>query len=421
MTHSVLKEFFNKRQLGVKLGLETMHALAESVGNPQNKLNFIHIAGTNGKGSTAVMLEAILRYSGFKVGLFTSPHLMSFCERIQIDRQPLSEKVLMRLYKGLQPILSEVERQSNCHSPTFFEITTALALLAFYEEKVDWVVWETGMGGRLDSTNIVQPKLSVITPISFDHQAWLGSTLEAIAHEKAGIIKPNTPIISAPQFEVCAQVISKQALEKKAPYFRIKEDKILLENENLEGQKFSYEKTSYFLNLLGEHQRQNAATVLEIVYGLRRSGIKISEEAIKSGFKTVTWPARFQILQRNPLVILDGAHNAAGIEVLVKNYHALCGETKTNLLFGVLSDKEFPSMILHLLPLIKKVVLIPLTSSRAVKPDVLASYFRDQGTEIEIFSNFKNAWCALKSESLLITGSLYLAGEVLSFFVGFHN
>lgn len=416
MSASLLEKLFAKRQLGIKLGLDTMQALAEQLGNPQNNLSFIHIAGTNGKGSTAAMLESILRHAGFKVGLFTSPHLVSFYERIQINRVPLSEKALVKFYEILQPILFQVEAKVNCHSPTFFEITTALALLAFCEEKVDWVIWETGMGGRLDSTNIVKPKLTVITSISFDHQAWLGPTLELIAQEKAGIIKPNIPLISAPQVEICARVITQKALEKNAPYRMTKEDKILVQSETLEGQQFSYEGKPYFLNLLGAHQRQNAATVLEAVYELRRGGVKISDEAINLGFKTVTWPARFQILQKNPLIILDGAHNEAGMKVLVENYRALCGEVKTNLLFGVLSDKAIKEMVHYLLPLVKKVAFIPLKSSRAIKPNLIANYFREQGVEVSLFPDFKKAWFAMKSEPLLITGSLYLTGEVLRHF-----
>ena len=416
MSASLLEELFAKRQLGVKLGLETMQALAEQLGNPQDNLHFIHIAGTNGKGSTAAMLESILRHAGYKVGLFTSPHLVSFCERIQINRVPISEKVLVEFYEKMQPALTVVEAMSDCHNPTFFEITTALALLIFQEEKVDWVIWETGMGGRLDSTNIVQPQLSILTSISFDHKAWLGSTLEEIATEKAGIIKRGVPIISALQMKECIKVIEQKAVEKEAPYVFVEENKISLIKETLEGQIFSYRSLSYSLNLLGEHQRQNAAVVLEAVETLRNRGVEISEKALRRGLETVTWPARFQILQKNRLIILDGAHNEAGIEALVRLYRSFMGETKTNLLFGVLSDKEIEGMINHLLPLVKKAFFIPLTSSRALKPELITTYFSNHDCEIKIFPNFQQAWPFLKSEPLLITGSLYLAGEVLNHF-----
>lgn len=414
MSSSLLKELFARKQLGVKLGLETMHALAQKIGNPEKDLNFIHIAGTNGKGSTAAMLDAILREAGYKVGLFTSPHLISFGERIQINRIPLSEEKIVALYEGFQPALFEVEANASLHTPTFFEITTALALLAFREAQVDWVIWETGLGGRLDSTNIVQPKFSVLTAISFDHTQWLGATLRQIAIEKAGIIKKNGPVICAPQVEEVEQIIRQRAQEQETPCFFVNQKNIFLENETCEGQKFSYRGISYQLSLLGTHQRQNASVVLETVNQLRESGVNISEEAVTNGFKTVSWPARFQILQKNPLVILDGAHNEAGIEGLVKQYRSLFGEAKINLIFGVLADKNIDAMVNQLLPIIKKVALVAPMSSRALKPVIAASCFTTKNCETAIFSNVQQAWLTFRGEPVLITGSLYLAGEVLN-------
>jgi dihydrofolate synthase/folylpolyglutamate synthase len=414
MSTSLLKELFARKQLGVKLGLETMQALAQKIGNPEKDLNFIHIAGTNGKGSTAAMLDAILREAGYKVGLFTSPHLISFGERIQINRVPLSEEKIVALYEIFQPALFEVEANTSLHTPTFFEITTALALLAFREAQIDWVIWETGLGGRLDSTNIVQPEFSVLTAISFDHTQWLGTTLRQIATEKAGIIKKGVPVICAPQVEEVEHIIRQQAQEQEAPCFFVNQRNIFLENETCQGQQFSYQGASYQLNLLGAHQRQNAAVVLETVNQLRESGVKISEEAVTNGFKTVSWPARFQILQKNPLVILDGAHNEAGIESLVQQYRSLFGEAKTNLIFGVLADKNIDAMVNQLLPIIKKVALVAPMSSRALKPVVAASCFATKNFEPVIFSNLQQAWLMFRGEPVLITGSLYLAGEVLN-------
>ncbi|MBX7158321.1 MAG: bifunctional folylpolyglutamate synthase/dihydrofolate synthase [Verrucomicrobiae bacterium] len=413
MSASLLKELFARKQLGVKLGLETMHALAREIGNPEKDLNFIHIAGTNGKGSTAAMLAAILQKAGYKVGLFTSPHLISFGERIQINRVPLSEEKIMELYEALQPALFEVEANASLHTPTFFEITTALALLAFREAQVDWVIWETGLGGRLDSTNIVQPKFSILTAISFDHTQWLGTTLSQIATEKAGIIKKKVPVICAPQVEEVKQVIQQRAEEQEALCFFVNQKNIFLESETCEGQQFSYRSTSYSLSLLGSHQRQNAAVVLEMVCQLRESGVNISEEAVVNGLKTVTWPARFQFLQKDPLAILDGAHNEAGIEGLVQQYRSLFGEAKINLIFGVLADKNIDAMVNQLLPIIKKVALVAPMSSRALKPVIAASCFAVKDCDTAIFSNFQQAWLRFQGEPVLITGSLYLAGEVL--------
>ncbi|MEZ5404792.1 MAG: folylpolyglutamate synthase/dihydrofolate synthase family protein [Verrucomicrobiia bacterium] len=414
MSTFLLEELFARKQFGVKLGLETMQVLACEMGEPQKDLRFIHIAGTNGKGSTAAMLAAILQKAGYKVGLFTSPHLVSFGERIQVDGVKLSDEKLVAFYEKIRSAIVRVESDPHLHVPTFFEITTLLGLLVFQEAKVDWVVWETGMGGRLDATNIVMPHLSIITSISWDHQQWLGSTLEQIAGEKAGIIKSQVPVVSANQVEEVRKVIIATAEEKNSRYAFVDEAKIILKEESLLGQRFVYRGSSYFLKLLGDHQRQNAASVLEAINELREQGVTVSQEAVKLGLSTVIWPARFQILREKPLTILDGAHNEAGVEALVRQYSSLFGENKINLIFGMLSDKNIEAVVNRLLPIVKKVGLVMPKSSRALQPKVVASYFAVHYGQTQIFSDFQDAWDVFQSEPVLITGSLYLAGEVLS-------
>jgi dihydrofolate synthase/folylpolyglutamate synthase len=287
------------RRFGMKLGLEPMQALAARLGHPQDGLRFIHLAGSNGKGSTAAFCESCLRAAGNRVGLYTSPHLVSIRERIQIDRQPIPEA---DFGEGMAAVVAAAEGE-----PTFFELMTALALWYFAREKVDWVVWETGLGGRLDATNIVRPAVSVITTIALEHTQYLGTRLEEIAREKGGIIKPGVPVVTGVEAGPASAVIVEASKRLDAPLHEVARE-IPAQNLGLhQGRQFArLDGHDYELGLIGAHQIANAACALA---ALRQLPKPPSAEAIARGLASATWAGRFQIVSESPLTVLDGAHN----------------------------------------------------------------------------------------------------------------
>jgi dihydrofolate synthase / folylpolyglutamate synthase len=394
----VIQFLYGLRLFGAKFGLENTFQLAALAGNPQEKLRFIHVAGTNGKGSTCAMLESIYRAAGLRVGLFTSPHLVSFRERIQINRQLISENKVVRLLEELQPLLRQFPEN---HHPTFFEVVTVMALKFFAEQKCDLVIWETGLGGRLDATNIVTPLASIITNIALDHQQWLGDTLEKIAFEKAGIIKPGIPVVTATDEPEALAVIEKIAREKNAPR------KVV---NRLAG--------TLAPPLPGDHQKLNATLALATVEILQ-TRIPVSEEQIFAGLRNVNWPGRLQLVQKpdGQKILLDGAHNVAGAnalrEALEKNFPA---EKKCALILGILHDKDWQAVCRILAPMAKKVFTVPVPSERTTNPNKLAEISRAANSvaEISVRGSLKEALQKTSGENfVVITGSLYLVGEAL--------
>jgi dihydrofolate synthase / folylpolyglutamate synthase len=397
---------YGLQMFGANFGLENTFKLAALAGNPQGKLRFIHVAGTNGKGSTCAILESIYRAAGLRVGLFTSPHLVSFRERIQINRQLIPESELVRLVEKIQPLLKEFPTDNHL---TLFEVVTVMALKFFAEQKCDLVIWETGLGGRLDATNIVTPLASVITNIAFDHQQWLGDTLEKIAAEKAGIIKPGIPIVTATDEPSALAVIAKIALEKNAP------SKIVATDET----------QSQFAEplappLLGEHQKLNTMLALTTVEVLQRH-IPVSEEKIRQGLADVHWPGRLQLIQKpnGQKILLDGAHNLAGAEALQSALEKHFAGEKLVLIFGALADKQWPDICRTLAPLAAKIFTVPVASARTADANELAKTFRSANRQAEVtaLENLREAIIASKDESfIVVTGSLYLVGEMLELF-----
>lgn len=371
---------------GIKLGLENTNQLLADFGHPETQTRFLHVAGTNGKGSTCAMLDAILRRSGFRVGLYTSPHLVDFRERIRVDGEMIPREDLA---VGLTRLRDVVHGWN--HAPTFFEISTVLALDHFARSRCDIVVLETGMGGRLDSTNAVTPMVSTITPIDMDHMQWLGNTLEKIASEKAGIIKPGIPVVSAPQQPAAAEVLRRTAAERRG------------------GIRFVKEPCPHPLSLAGTHQKWNAALAVET---LRASGLDISQSAIREGLLQTQWPARFQRLGR---FIVDGAHNAHSASALAKTWREVSAERQATVVFGALADKEYPEILAHLEPLATRFLFVPVENPRSESPDLLASRV---GRPSQIHDTLE---CGLRAaldfpDPILVTGSLFLAGEALRIF-----
>jgi dihydrofolate synthase / folylpolyglutamate synthase len=394
---------YGLQMFGANFGLENTRKLAALAGNPQEKLRFIHVAGTNGKGSTCAMLEGIYRAAGLRVGLFTSPHLVSFRERIQVNRQLIPENELVRLVEEIQPLLKQFPADNHL---TLFEVVTVMALKFFAEQKCDLVIWETGLGGRLDATNIVTPLASVITNIAFDHQQWLGDTLEKIAAEKAGIIKPEIPVITVTDETSVLAVIEKVAREKNAPL------KIM---NRLAG--------TLAPPLLGEHQKVNAALALTTVEILQKQ-IPVAVDKIREGLQNVNWPGRLQLIEKpaGQKFLLDGAHNVASAKVLREALNEIFPAKERTLILGVLQDKDWREICEILSPFAAKIFLVPVASERSANPKELAEVCRAANPAAEIFicDSLKNAFEKIGSlgrsphqNFVVITGSLYLVGEAL--------
>ena len=399
------------RRLGMKLGLEKMEALAAALGRPQDRLRFIHIAGTNGKGSTAAFCDAALRRRGLKTGLFTSPHLATVRERIRIDGVPISRDDFA---SGLSEVLAAAQGLPEAlREPTFFELLTALALLHFANNGVAWAVWETGLGGRLDSTNLVTPAVSVITNIAADHQEFLGPDLPSIAREKAGILKPGIPAVTAVTAPEALEVIRSVAAEKKARLQEIDQSSPVVDLGPEAGrQHVRIAGHDYRLSLLGAHQARNAACAAAAL-GLLDLQPPFSHEELAAAFGQIDWPGRFQPLRWNPPLIIDGGHNPDGIAAAVAAWKALCGNRTCHLVYGTLGDKDAATAVRLLTPIAHRVSLVAPASDRALDPSLLAPRFAPLPTTCH--PSLAALWPGLESsaEPVLVIGSLVLAGDAL--------
>jgi len=390
---------------GARPGLETTFRLAALTGNPQNQLRFIHVAGTNGKGSTCAMLESIYRVAGLRVGLFTSPHLVSFRERIQVNRELIPAADLARLVDELCAALKSFPEDRH---PTMFEVVTVIALRYFAAQKCDLVIWETGLGGRLDATNIVTPLASIITNIALDHQAWLGDTLAKIAAEKVGIIKPGVPVLTTECGPEALPVIERVAREQGAPVTQV-EAKSEIQNRQPE-------------TLVGAHQRMNAA-LAEATVKVLCEKIPVSDAHIAAGLARVWWPGRLQVIARpgGPRFVLDGAHNIAGVETLCAALQqgGLTGDLKggkPTFILGMLGDKDWRAMCARLAPLAARVLLVPVDSGRTARPEELAVECRaaNPSADVQCFEHLTHALtAAMDDDFVVVAGSLYLIGAAL--------
>ena len=359
-------------------GLGRTQTLLEKMGNPEKKLKFVHIAGTNGKGSTAAMTASILRKAGYRTGLYTSPYIYRFHERMQVDGEEISDEDLAAVTEFVKPLADSMEE-----SPTEFELVSCIAFEYFYRKHCDIVVLEVGMGGALDSTNVIEtPEVAVITNIGLDHTEYLGDTVEKIAQTKSGIFKQgghavvyrSTPSVEAVYEQVCAE---KNVSLKKAAF-----DSLRLKQHTLEGQVFDCGgRKDLVLPLLGDHQLHNAAVVLAIADTLIEQGWKLSEENIREGIRDVRWPGRFDIVSRNPLFIIDGGHNPQCIEALVKNIQDYLTGKRVIALTGVLADKDYADMYKPVMPLVDRFVCITPPNPRKLEAKLLTQYLRDTGAE----------------------------------------
>jgi dihydrofolate synthase/folylpolyglutamate synthase len=378
---------FGTQQRGVKLGLGNIRRLLSSLGEPQNALQFIHVAGTNGKGSVCAMIDSISRAAGIKTGLFTSPHLVRFNERMQVDGIPIDDRAVVQ---GIHQIRSLIQEE---HHPTFFEITTALALGYFRGHGVDLVVLETGLGGRLDATNVVTPLVSVLTPIDIDHQKWLGHTLREIATEKAGIIKTGVPVVSGPQLAEVRTVLEQVAAKRSAS---LSYAELPIQNQRV--------------GLSGSYQRVNAAIAVE---ALRQARLKVNKKSLKEGLANVSWPGRFQPVGER--LILDGAHNPAASKCLVETWMECVGERKATIIFGGLREKDLQSMVSTLSTIAARFLTVPIRSQRAALPGEIQTFVPKFLSTAQCDSAAQALDLAYHfSDPILVTGSLFLVGEFLA-------
>jgi dihydrofolate synthase / folylpolyglutamate synthase len=405
---------FGLRRFGIKLGLDIILAILKGLDNPQNKFMSVHIAGTNGKGSIASALSSVFTQAGYCVGLYTSPHLVKFNERIRINGVPVSDMDVLNAYEAVKDVYA------GHREPTFFEYTTAMAFHEFARAKVDWAIVETGMGGRLDATNVLNPKLSIISNISLEHKQYLGNTIAEITAEKGGIIKQAIPVVTGVSQKEAVKVLKDIAQKKEAPLFRLGEHFRIRKNKGSD--TFSYVGINATwknmkAGLQGSHQIENAALTLAACEVLNRQHTNLNTEQIKEGLLKTNWPGRMEVVSQAPYIILDGAHNLMAARKLAKFISENFAKTKTTLVIGILDDKPYKGMLKSLLPLCKRVILTKPTINRALDPEILHKFAMDFTKDIKIIPSVKEAFFyAMESvssdEAICVAGSLYVVGEV---------
>lgn len=419
-----LETIANLTKFGINLGLSRITKLLDLLGNPQESLPVIHIGGTNGKGSTTAILAAVLKEAGYKVGAYTSPHLISYTERYMINGHPIPEGEFARLVSEVVPLFEQVHASTGEY-PTEFEVLTALAFLYFHREKVDILLLEVGLGGDIDSTNVVaSPLISIITNVTLDHQDYLGSTPREIAARKGGIIKKNRPFVTAAQDEEVLEVLRSMAHAKGAPWREVfKEVQWEKISEAGIGQTFRVQTKEQdygelYLPLQGDHQLVNSATAILALEILKSQGWKITREQMKNGFAGVSWPGRLEIIAHEPLVVIDGAHNKAGVEALARWLEGKkARHSRIILIIGMLDDKDRQGAANLLAPLVDKAIITKPLSPRAGNWQDLSNYFRKETRDVSIIEDLEKALSqglreARGNDLVLITGSLYLIGEV---------
>jgi dihydrofolate synthase/folylpolyglutamate synthase len=405
--------------------LDRMHKLMELLNNPHESFPCVHVAGTKGKGSTASFIASALQAAGYKVGLYTSPHLFEFQERIVINGQWISKEDLVSLTDEMRP-LTEIVRDA-----TTFELTTALAFLYFQKQKADIAVLEVGLGGRLDATNVVDPLVSVITPVSYDHMAVLGDTLTEIAYEKGGIIKPGKPVVISPQTEEAMNELVRLAKERNSPLISVEkafdyhESKHSLGMQTIQVQQkedaftaklpgLAAKPLTLNLPLLGRHQMENAVTALAALDEVRRAGFRVSRQAVQRGFKRVVWHARFEILRRKPPVISDSAHNGDSMKRLVETLDEYFPGKPFILIFGASADKELDTMLKIILPRVDAVMVTQSIHPRAANAEELKERLAPYGKPVSAFHRMEEALPAAlelagSQKGIIATGSVFVA------------
>jgi len=423
MNYKETIEYIHSTQkFGSILGLDRITMLLEHLGNPQKELKFVHIAGTNGKGSTAAFINSILCEAGYKVGIFTSPSIHRFSERIKINENEISEEDIVRITNIVKEKISMMIKDGMT-SPTEFELVTALAMQYFFEQCCDIIILEVGMGGRLDSTNIIDtPEVAVITTIDFDHIDVLGNTLSKIALEKAGIIKENCDVVLYSQESFIERVFEDECKERNAKLSKVDFSSLVSLSSDTVMQEFDFEGyKSLKISLMGNHQKKNAAVAVKTAEILRKKGFEITEDAITKGLSKAKWAGRFEVVNNVPMVVVDGAHNIQGVKILSENLIKYFPGKKITFIAGVLADKDYRTMMKFIIPIAHKVITVTPDSSRALSADKLAFFLKAYHKNVFVGEKVHKAImmslnsCS-KDEIICAFGSLYYVGEVREFF-----
>lgn len=413
-----LDYLYGLQKYGIKFGLNCTENLLARVGDPHSRLRFIHIAGTNGKGSTAAMLSRIFRSHGIRAGLYTSPHLVRFTERFRINDEEVATDRILQVFEKIRMTMDERT------PPTFFEMVTAMALLYFAEEEVDFAIMETGMGGRLDATNVITPEVSIITNIGFDHQEFLGSTISSIAREKAGIIKRSVPVVTGALQPVAQGILKTACMNKAAPLYRFKSDFRVRRSSNgcFQYRGIKLKLPSLNLNLKGPHQVGNAALALAALEILEQKRlISLKPGLIARAMEDVRWPARLEVLETHPIIVLDGAHNPQGAESLHDALKQSFTYEKLYLIIGIMADKDILGVLRRLLPMAESAIFTRPRYVRAANPEDIRRMARPYIQKYYVISDPASAIQEAKNmagpnDLICITGSLYFAGEVKEIF-----
>ncbi len=429
----------NTAKFGSKLGLERTEKILELLGNPHKKIKCIHIAGTNGKGSTTAMVTTILVEAGYKVGSYISPFIEEFEERIQINNTNISKGDLSDIVTEVSKAVGKVVELGH-GNPTEFEIITCAGFLYFYKNSIDFAVVEVGIGGRLDSTNVIIPILSIITSVSLDHTLILGDTMDKIAYEKAGIIKERIPVVVFPQQKESEKVIEKICRERKCKLIKVpKESAVYLGKKNIQHILINSEKEEMYnsnilitqkievhtsnndyiinLSLLGKHQLLNCSVAVHAIEALMGQGVKVNKDDIITGLGKVEWPARLEVMNKKPLVVIDGAHNIDGIENLTRSIDMYFDYNKIILILGILADKQVEDMIKTIVPKVSRVIAVTPHNTRAELSQELKGQVEKYTTKCEAIEDYEEAYKKALSycsdeDLLLVSGSLYMVGDM---------
>ena len=422
---ALLEELYRLERFGIKLGLDTITELLGYMGNPHRRFKTVHVTGTNGKGSVCAYIASVLGMAGYRVGLYTSPHLVRFNERIVVDGQEISDADVARIYAEMQPAIGRTSGGSNVKQPTFFEVTTAMAFHYFAERKIDIGVIEVGMGGRMDATNVIHPLVAVLTRIGLEHTEHLGKSEDRIAREKAGIIKPGCRVVTVdqPTFPIIAAQASASGcpvtvVGRDVRYRRLSFDR--------SGQRIRIEDGGSIdldIPLLGSYQPENAAIAFAAIRDLTRMGIRISGDAIMAGFRETSWPGRMQIVRSNPTVIVDGTHNAPGVPALAASLRELFPGEKFVFVLGILDDKDLKAFADPLGPLTSRLVIAKPETHRAYSPSEIARAFAGYVSDPLLVPKVSEAVdraieLAGPDRIVVVTGSIYTAGEALAHLKG---
>ncbi len=405
----------NEMKAGAKLGLDRMQILLAELGNPERQQRFVHVAGTNGKGSTCAMIANALSHAGLRTGLYTSPHLVEPTERIQMNGAAIAPSDFARAFETVHAAAEKLLTSDELDAhPSYFETVTAMALLTF-RDRCDISVLEVGLGGRLDATNVVAPELCVITPIAFDHESFLGNTLEAIASEKAGILKPGVPLILGKQLPAAEAIISQRARQLNCPIIRTAAAHLSHVRVNAFNSTFSLDGITYECALPGRHQVENATAAI-----LACRELNVPSPAIQAGLKHVHWPGRLEFISRSPDFVLDGAHNPAGAAALASYILEFWADRQVWIVYSAMRDKAVEEVTDRLFPLADRVIVTAPDFPRALRPEAILAVNNDPKASIAATASqaIEVARNAPKHAIVFFTGSLFLVGEVRGLLLG---